>query len=252
MKEPAELARDRSGALTQEAVVGAGLWPSLKRLDHRARHLFGENEVSGRDVLEIGCGNGAYLIWCWANGARRCVGLEPEADGSTVGASAVFEEAIRAFACGEEVGLSRRRLEDLSPSQGYQFDVALLYNVVNHLDEDACARLAEDRDSVEKYVALFRHIGELLRPGGVLIIADCGRSNLFADCGLRNPLAANIEWKKHQNPAVWRAVLGEAGFGVLALRWYRLYPFRGLGRLLANRLVAYLTYSHFVMEFRKV
>jgi len=241
----------RHFSLTEREVVALGLWPSFARLDHRARHFLGGTEVEGRDILEVGCGNGAFLIWCWAQGAKRCVGIEPEADGSKSGASNIFENAIQRLGCSHEVQLLRSRLEELYTNDVGSFDVILLYNVINHLDENACERIKEDPPAREVYVDAFRNLGRLVRRHGKVIIADCARNNLFPDLGLKNPFAPNIEWSKHQNPDVWKAILNAAGFIPGASRWYQLYPLRHLGFLFSNRLVAYLTYSHFVLEFAK-
>lgn len=237
--------------LTDREVVGLGLWPSFSRLDHRSRHFLGETEVKGRHILEVGCGNGAFLIWCWAHGAKRCVGIEPEADGSKSGASNTFENAIQHLGCSHGVQLLRIRLEELCTNEVGSFDVVLLFNVINHLNENACERLKDDHAAREVYVNAFRNLGRLVRRHGKIIIADCARNNLFPDLGLRNPFAPNIEWSKHQNPDVWKAILRAAGFIPGASRWYQLYPLRHLGFLFSNRLVAYLTYSHFVLEFSK-
>lgn len=237
--------------LTDRVVADLGLWPTLGRLDHRVRNFLGRTEVKGRNILEIGCGNGAFLIWCWANGARRCVGLEPEADGSTSGSARIFENSIRALGCGNDVELVRSRVEDLSPDDRHSYDLVLLYNVVNHLDESACARLEDDPVARRVYVDAFKNIGRLLRHDGKVIVADCGRNNLYGDLGIKNPFASNIDWSKHQNPRVWKEILRAAGFVPGALRWYRVYPLRHLGILFSNRLIAYFTYSHFVLEFHK-
>ena len=241
----------KRGILTQQEVVDLGLWPSVGRLNHRARHFLGGTEVKGRHILEVGCGNGAFLVWCWANGAKRCVGIEPETDGSKSGTSNIFENAIQRLGCSQEVQLLRIRLEELFTNNVGSFDVVLLYNVINHLDENACERLKEDQAAREVYVNAFRNLGRLVQGHGKVIIADCARNNLFPDLGFRNPFAPNIEWSKHQNPDVWKAILNAAGFIPGASRWYQLYPLRHLGFLFSNRLIAYLTYSHFVLEFAK-
>jgi hypothetical protein len=105
-------------------------------------------------------------------------------------------------------------------------------------------------ESQERYVALFARIRGWLRAGGYFIISDAGRVNYWDRMGLRSPFARSIEWRKHQEPEVWARLLAEAGFHVEGLAWHRFYPLRVLGAAAANRFVARLTTSQFVLTCR--
>jgi len=83
------------------------------------------------------------------------------------------------------------------------FDVVALIASINHLDEEACARLHHDANARAAYRRIFRRIASLTRLGGRIIIADCTRHNFFAALGLTNPLCRTIEWEKHQTPETW-------------------------------------------------
>jgi hypothetical protein len=81
----------------------------------------------------------------------------------------------------------------------------------------------------------------------VVIVADCGRDNVWPRFGLSSPFMPTIEWQKHQNPEVWIRVFAQAGFENIDCRWSPLQP---LPEVTGNRLVQYLTCSHFVLRFR--
>jgi hypothetical protein len=124
-----------------------------------------------------------------------------------------------------------------------------MYNVINHLNEEAVTVLHNDPLAFKQYVVLLQYLRTLMQPSGWVIVADCARDNLWPRLGLRAPLATSIEWHKHQNPAVWENVFKQAGFRCVDLRWSPLQP---LLRLTANWLVQYVTCSHFVLRFQMV
>jgi len=52
-------------------------------LEHVASLLVDGRGVRGRDVLEVGCGQGDFLRLVWERGANRCVGYDPSYAGDT-------------------------------------------------------------------------------------------------------------------------------------------------------------------------
>ena len=124
-----------------------------------------------------------------------------------------------------------------------------MYNVINHIDEDAVLELHKSDKAAEVYKAKLEHLRSLLVVGGMVIVADCGRRNFWNDIGLRNPLMPTIEWDKHQQPDVWVKMFTEAGFKVHDLRWSSIYP---TGPLLSNKTAHYFTLSHFTLRFMSV
>jgi cyclopropane fatty-acyl-phospholipid synthase-like methyltransferase len=218
---------------------------SPERYVARARFLFDSIDLRGKRVLDVGCGKGAWAIWAAIHGASHVLGLEPEADGARSGTLASFKRLINDLSFEDRVIASSDHLEDtagVSP-----FDVAVLFDVINHIDEKAVVALHHDQNAVAKFVATLRQMKALLGRGATVIVADCGRKNLWNTFGLRSPLAPTIEWEKHQEPEIWISIFRQAGFQLLDLRWSPLYPF---GRLTSNRLAQFATASHFVLRFR--
>jgi hypothetical protein len=185
-------------------------------------------------------------LWAAVHGASRVLGIEPEADGSDSGMLTAFRESVNQLGLQSVVSARENFLQDLRPSDG-QFDVAVLFNVINHLNESAASHLHESVEAQRAYTAILEEFRAMLVPGAMVSVADCSSSNFWNDIGIRAPLAPTIDWSKHQPPQIWTRIFGRAGFETLAVRWSPLYPF---GRFSSNRLVHYFSVSHFVMQLR--
>jgi hypothetical protein len=75
--------------------------------------------------------------------------------------------------------------------------VVIMFNVINHLDEDAVVVLHQDPVAFERYVTLLKNLHFRMRPGGWIVVADCARANFWPRLGLGSPFARSIEWHKH-------------------------------------------------------
>ncbi|MCO5091030.1 class I SAM-dependent methyltransferase [Bosea sp. (in: a-proteobacteria)] len=221
---------------------------SADRYQARCKFLFDGVRLTGARVLDVGCGRGALALWAGLHGASHVLGIEPESDGSTQGMLSSFQGTIDKLGLGPVVKSRACFLEDITPSDGC-FDVVVLFNVINHLDEKAVTSLHTSKDSAESYTKVLRHLRTIVADGGSVIVADCGRRNFWNDIGLRNPLMPTIEWHKHQQPKLWASIFEGAGFALHDLRWSPLYP---LGAITSNWPVHYFTASHFTLRFKAV
>lgn len=251
--EPEEMMMDRSETcrLFFEAVIKEGLFASERNLAFRLESLFADRSWAGLRMLEIGGGAGVYSLYAAARGAADVVCLEPAGDGSTAGMAERFRR-IRDAARIEHAQHLPLTFQAYEP-EGDPFDLVLLYNSVNHLDEAACAAVHRDPDAREVYRALFSRLHGLTRPGAQVILCDCSRYNLYPLLGLRNPIDPSIDWDLHQTPGVWEDLLRSAGFGRPALSWMTFNPLGRLGRFfLGNRLAAFFLVSHFRLEVERL
>jgi SAM-dependent methyltransferase len=213
--------------------------------------LFQGLDFNGARVLDIGGGSGVLSFYAASMGARRVVCLEPEAHGSTAGARTAFENMRMRLGLSDQVILEPSSLQSYE-SHNDTFDLIVLHNSVNHLDEDACVHLLERESARDTYRTLFAKISSLSEAGGTLILCDCSRHNFFARLGMRNPFARSIEWHKHQAPEVWASLLHEAGFHNARIRWTPINRLYTLGQVLTgNRFVSYFTISHFCLSAKK-
>lgn len=228
-----------------------GIWRRGNSFPYNAaRVVFRGVEFGDRSYLEIGCGDGLYCVWAELNGANSVLGLEPEAEGSTCGATRTYERLKQhlRLSKGRIVGATLQSFD----SNGSKYDIVALLNTVNHLDERACMNLPVEVEANRMYIELFRKIRSLVKDQGWLVLTDCARRNFFGDLGVRNPFWPSIEWHKHQQPAVWIKLLKEAGFGHEHLVWTGEPRLCGLGAPLRNRLYAYFTRSHFRLSMRPI
>lgn len=246
------MSRDPAAGMYRAAVeIGAA--KSEWRLRNYIRYLFHKVDFSGRRVLDIGGGTGVFSMYAACRGAESAVCMEPECDGSTANVARAFARLQTAVpTVGERVTLERVTLQEY-PAPDKPFDVVLLNNSINHLDEQACIHLLEDAANEEVYRQLLTKIHGLCAPNAVLIVADCSRYNLFPCLGLRNPLVRSIEWHKHQAPSTWVRLLRDVGFGSPVVRWSGLPPVGLADRVFCSRKpVAFMLASHFCIHMSKV
>jgi hypothetical protein len=162
-------------------------------------------------VLEVGGGSGLLTLWAAVHGAR-VVCLEPESAGSTSGVGRLFAALRSCMGATVDARMLSQTLDDHLARSERRFDVVVMANTVNHLDEHHCSRLHSDASARATYLALLGRLYDRINAGGYLLLTDCSRSNLFNDVGLRSPFMPTIEWDKHQSPYLWDSLLQEVGF----------------------------------------
>lgn len=209
----------------------------------RAEFVFDTLDLKNKRVLDIGCGRGGLLAWAALQGAAYAFGLEPEASGVADDSYATLRRVVGSLAL-DTVEISRSTLSTSSFSRS--FDIVVLYNVINHLDEYAVADLDSNPNSFATFLKIAEKIRSVTAANGVVILADAARSNFWGDLGVRSPFAGTLEWRKHQNPVVWRTLFEHIGFRTLDLRWSQHYLLR---KWSSNFLMRYVTSSHFVLRF---
>ena len=220
-------------------------YKSLSRYKHRGDFILHGIDLTGKRVLDVGCGPGAWCFWSVLNGASFAQGLEPEAAGSSPGMVGTFQGVAKRYGLETKVSCLPAKLEDFNSDQ--KFDIAISYASINHMDESAVQRLHVDPSAVTIYLEKLAHLNTLLQPGADVIVVDCGRFNLWNTFGMKNPLIRTIEFQKHQEPEVWIRLFEEAGYTYRDLRWSPLYPF---GWATMNRFAQVLTMSEFTLRFQ--
>jgi SAM-dependent methyltransferase len=231
------------------------LWSSEAALRRYTRWLFQDVPLQGARVLDIGGGVGVFSFYAAAAGAREVLCLEPEGQGGSIGMNEQFHRLQRLTGF-HNVRLEHAMLQTFEATPA-SFDVVLLHNSVNHLDEAMVPLLHRDgaaggEDARDVYRSLFRRVAGALVPAGHLVLTDCARDNLFPRLGLRHPLLPQIEWNKHQNPAVWWTLLEQTRFERRSERWSSFNRLGALGwMLLANRAGAFLFTGHFRLHAQR-
>ena len=231
------------------AVIKEGLYPNRGNLQFHLKTLFKDIALENRRVLDVGGGSGLHSFYAACMGAKEVVCLEPETEGSRSGVGAKFKK-LNGMLGQDQVTFEPVTFQAFEPAEK-QFDIILLHNSINHLDETACINLLNSETSQAIYLDMFSKLSSLANSGAKLIVCDCSRYNFFALLGIRNPFASTIEWHKHQAPEVWVGLLSQVGFVNPRLRWTAFNTLRSPGRvLLGNKLLSYFLRSdfHFTME----
>ena len=208
-------------------------------------------------VLDVGGGVGTISAYAMTQGAREAVCLDPGGDGALQDHDATLGRARSAL---EHAGVRfvAATFQDFE-NDGEPFDIVILSNSVNHLDEDACIRLEGSRDAQRTYTDLFRKLADLITPTGRALISDVSPINFFPIIAVRNPIitirnpfAPSIEWDKHHTPELWAKYLRFAGFADITTRWIPPPRLGAIGRrLLSNGPGAFFTSGYFLLDARR-
>jgi len=233
-----------------DRVIKLGLYSSVKRLKFRLDFLFSDIDFCDKNVLDIGGGAGVLSFYAACMGAEKIINLEPELAGSSTGLKEKFNSI------NSELGLNnvyfvQKTFQEYKPSD--IFDIVISHNSINHLDEEACIKLKEDKTAQEEYKKYFRKLFQMTNSGSKLIICDCSNKNFFNSLGLKNPFAPTIEWEKHQSPKVWANLPEECGFKKEKIKWSSFNRFGKLGNLiLGNKVFSYFLTSQFCLYMERV
>ena len=233
-----------------DVIIYNGLFSNNKRLKLKLDNLFGNLDFQNKKLLDIGGGIGTFSFYAAVMGAKKVVILEPESHGSSSGIYRKFKKIKSDLDNIDNIEFQSITLQEYNTNQKY--DYILLYNSINHIDEEACISLKNNITSREKYLELFRRIFDITNDKGKVIICDCARSNFFGNLKVKNPLAPTIEWKKHQNPNTWIKLLKHSGFNNLKVTWPAPNYFGKLGKIfLSNKVTSFLMTSHFCIKVEK-
>lgn len=209
--------------------------------------LFKGIELKGKKVLDIGGGDGLMSFWMAYKGAEVCC-LEPESDGSAEIDNSDYMHFERETDL--SIKLIKQTFQDFFTND--QFDLILIHNAINHLNESACERLSFDQTAFDTYRNYFDKLHSLLSKDGLLILSDCSRVNFWFAIHRKNPFIKNIEWQKHQSPQLWGTLASNTNFERVKLTWSTFNRLGNVGKiLLGNSPTAYFLTSHFNLYLKK-
>lgn len=201
-------------------------------------------DFKNKTVLDIGGGNGIYSYYSVSMGAKSALNLEPFASGSTY-----FEEKKKENLI--EIEILNQTIQEFNSRS--KFDIIILHDSINHLDEEVFSEIHQKKESYNIYVDLVNKIISLLNIHGTIIITDCSRSNFWGDLGIKNPFAPSIEWELHQPPELVLSLFSQLKTNSL-IRWSPFKRFGLIGRFISNfgRIPSYFLQSHFNLRISKI
>lgn len=220
-----------------------------KRLKYKINFIFSNICFKNNNVLDIGGGIGLLSFYASVKGANKVINLEPQMKGASENTTNYFNE-INDIINTTNVYFVNQTFQDFNTAE--RFDVIILHNSINHLNEDACINLEKKEKAKNIYKNFINKIYKITTDNAQIIICDCSNRNFFNDIGLKNPIDKNIEWEKHQNPNIWLKLFEEEGFEKVRLKYS---SFNRLGKsgniLLGNKFFSYFLTSHFCLHVRK-
>lgn len=159
-------------------------------------------EVSGRRVLDAGCGDGA-LVCAVASRGAEATGIDPDP-------AMLAAARARAAKAGLRAVFVEGRIEHL-PFPAASFDVVVAVTVLCFVADAAGA---------------VREMARVLRPGGRLVIGELGRWSLWTALRRMRGWLGSPTWKsaRFRTTKEMRALAEQAGLSVIGIRGAVYYP----------------------------
>jgi SAM-dependent methyltransferase len=230
-----------------DLAIDRKMYSNKPNLKYRLNFFFDKVSLADKNVLDVGGGIGLLTFYAAVKGAKKVVCLEPEFDGSSSGMINKFNEFKSNFQTPLPIAHLPLTLQDyLKQIDDAEYDIILLHNSINHLDEQACVTFRENAESYNTYKDIFNAVFQKMKSGGKLVVADCSCNNFLNALGFTSYFNPTIEWHKHQTPKTWIGLLKEIGFKNPKISWTSPNRFGHVGRLfMGNAFISYLTFSHF-------
>lgn len=192
---------------------------TLGRLD-KAYDRIASRVERGQRVLDIGCGTGALTLRAARRGARvKGIDINP-------GMLEIARRRVSDAGLTESVELAEQGVAELDGEEGQCYDAVMSGLVLSELSEDELSYTLEQ-------------VARILRPGGLVLIADetrpQGRAKRFIHALIRAPLAALTYVITQQTTRPASNLLGRlrrAGFTIVSVHSNRLGSF---GEIVAQR-----------------
>jgi SAM-dependent methyltransferase len=190
---------------------GTTLGLVTERLERRAV-LDLAGPLDGLDVLEVGCGDGAWSVHAARAGAR-VTGLDRSGAALEAARRRAGDAGVALAACRGDAGSL--------PFPAASFDLVLAITVLCFVDDPAGA---------------VREMARVLRPGGRLVLGELGSWSLWGAWRRLRGWAGSPRWRKAhlQSPAGLRSLARQAGLRPGAMRGAAFHPPLGaVARILA-------------------
>lgn len=155
--------QDQDIELYLDTMIEEGLRSDKGNLQFEMEVLFGEIDFKNKRFLDIGAGSGLHSFYAACRGDKEAVCLEPEAAGSSLMAIERLHK-LHGLLKRDNVMVEPVTFQDFKPD-GRAFDIILLRNSINHLNETACINLLKDDRSKAIYQEILSKVSALSAKG---------------------------------------------------------------------------------------
>lgn len=219
---------------------------------YKYRQRFKGINFKDKKVLEIGSGKGLVAIYVAMMGARQVVSMEPELDGSSSKAINIQKNRIKKFHL-KNITLLTKDFNSWDP-QGEKYDIVLSMSSINHLYEVPFnAKYHEETNLF--YTKIAEKIHSVLEPNGVAVIVDACRYGLFfaiKNLGIPRPWnlnkKTNVNWRLHQNPAVWKKIFSNGRFSKIDTNYPVPYRLKNYSKIVNTSIANFFLNASFIMH----
>ena len=203
--------------------------------------------LSGKTVLEIGCGRGAFAIYmALAGGAHKVIALD-EAEG--YGADRENLEQLQAIIERHALVTLEIIKADITASALFPdeyFDL-IVSNFAIHHSLHAHRKPASSDEVQSELVKIFINLNRYLNKGGQIVLREMSGINFWRFMPYRWKMS-HIDWDIHPSLRQWLIAMSKAGFK--EVRYAFLTPFRLLkwpSPLVRNRFANFFFSSTFYL-----
>jgi len=166
-----------------------------------------------KSVLDIGCGNGDFLILCsFIEKASNCLGLDSaQGKGSEKNVFKIFQQNINLLNLNNVKYVKSDIFE--YDSENKQFDIITANFSLHHIIKTT-KNILSSQGLIKKSLVLFNKIYSLLKPNGIFLIKEVSKYNLSRYLPIYGKVLNldNINWKTKHLPSEYVELLKRAKF----------------------------------------